>query len=259
MKKIVASLFILIFALSLTSFSQDIIYKTDGSKEEAKIVLVGEKEIQYKKFSNLEGPIYAVSKKDIMLITYENGDYEMISNQPAKEGATKPDLKVDFARNILSFHMFDLVFGDFAFSYERLLSNGQVGFKIPLALGYYNYNDIGNFSNIFYSGLGVNFYPTGQGKWRYFMGPQIRIGVGQETDWLYYYDDYGNYIYDEQVDNNGLFTQFFVDNGVIFSPVRNFSISTIVSVGIRYFPEATYNEDVLRPDGRFAVNVSYRF
>lgn len=259
MKKSILTLLFLVFAFTLKSYSQDIIYKTDGSKEEAKITLVGDREIQYKKFSNQAGPVYTLAKKDILLITYENGEYETISKEESVEQHVKPDLKKDFARNIFSYHMFDLVFGDFAFSYERILSPGQVGIKIPVALGYYRNNNFGNFNNIFYSGIGVNFYPTGQGKVRYFMGPQARIGLGQESEWVTYYDDNGNYLSDEEVESEGLYTQFFVDNGVIFVPVKNFSISMIASVGVRYFPEASYDSDVLRPDGQFAVNISYRF
>jgi hypothetical protein len=105
----------------------------------------------------------------------------------------------------------------------------------------------------------VNFYPTGQGKWRYFVGPHARVGLGKQTDWVYYYDESGNYLYDDTVEDEGIYTRFFVDNGVMFTPVRNFSISASASVGIRYFPEAVYNEDVIRPDGWFAFNIGYRF
>lgn len=259
MKNLVILSFIFMFCFSFFAGAQDIIFKKDGSKEEAKIILVGEKEIQYKKFSNQAGPVYTLDKNDILLITYENGEYETINKQENIEKPVKLDFTKDFARNVFSYHMFDLVFGDFAFSYERILSNGQVGLKIPVALGYYRHNNFGNFNNIFYSGIGVNFYPTGQGKVRYFMGPQARIGLGQDNDWVTYYDDNGNYLSDEEVENEGLYTQFFIDNGVIFVPVKNFSISIIASVGVRYFPEAKYSDDVLRPDGQFAVNISYRF
>jgi len=243
----------------MASFSQDIIYKRDGSKEEAKVFLVAEKKIQYKKFNNQEGPLYEIDKKDILLITYENGDYETINKAENDVHLTKPDLTKNFARNLISYHLFDLVFGDFAFSYERILSNGQVGFKVPIAIGYDYYSDLYNFNNVFYSGLGVNFYPTGQGKWRYFMGPQVQIGIGQENEWIYYYDDYGNNVSDQYVETEGIYTRFFVDNGVMFVPVRNFSIAAIASIGIRYFPQATYNNDVVRTDGHFAINISYRF
>ena len=241
------------------SYSQDIIYKTDGTKEEAKVSLVGEKEIQYKKFNNPDGPVYSVNRDEILLITYENGEYETFSKEKSEAVDVKPDLTKDFAKNLISYHLFDLVFGDFAFSYERILSNGQVGIKIPVSFGYDYYSDVFEFRNVFYSGITVNFYPTGQGKWRYFVGPQVRVGVGQENDYVYYYDENGYYLYDEQVENQGIYTKFFVDNGVMFTPVRNFSISAIGSIGIRYFPESAYNEDVIRTDGAFALNISYRF
>jgi hypothetical protein len=83
--------------------------------------------------------------------------------------------------------------------------------------------------------------------------------MARETDWIYYYDDYGDYYSDEQVTIEGLYTKFFIDNGVIFTPVKNFSVAAIASVGIRYFPQASYSSDVVRPDGHFAVNISYRF
>ena len=35
--------------------------------------------------------------------------------------------------------------------------------------------------NTFYSGLNFNFYPTGQGKVRYFLGPGVRIGIGHDS------------------------------------------------------------------------------
>ncbi len=259
MKKLWLFLSLLALVSPLATFSQDIIFRKDGSKEEVKIILVGDREIQYKKFNNPDGPVYATDRREILLITYENGDFDVINKILEEEKPVKADLTRNFARNIIHYHMFDLVFGDFAFSYERILSNGQIGIKIPVSVGYDFYSDIYDFNSVFYSGVGVNFYPTGQGKWRYFVGPQARVGLGKQTDWVYYYDDNGNYLYDEAVEDEGIYTRFFVDNGVMFTPVRNFSISAAASVGIRYFPEASYNEDVIHPDGWFAFNIGYRF
>ncbi|MCK9398963.1 MAG: hypothetical protein M0Q51_03065 [Bacteroidales bacterium] len=261
MKKVVILSFLFLFCFSFLAGAQDIIYKKDGSKEEAKIILIGEKEIQYKKFSNLAGPVYSLDKNDILLITYENGEYETISKTENVEKPDKIDLRKDFAKNILSHDLFDLVFMDFTVSYERLLSNGIVGFKIPLSVCFDRYDESSNFNfnNIFFSGLGLNFYPTGQGKWRYFVGPQVRIGYGWESSWVTYWDESGNYLYDEEVKNEGLYTKFFVNNGIIFTPIKNFSFSMIGSIGIRYFPGASYDYDTVRPDGDFSINISYRF
>jgi hypothetical protein len=259
MKKITAVLFLCCFAFSFSTFSQDIIYKKDGSKEEVKVIFVDVFEIQYKKFDAPESPVYTLDKSNILLITYENGSYDVLTTSEDKREFEKINLSQNFARNVFSYHLFDLVFGDFGISYERILASGQVGLRFPVAIGFDEYNDINEFNNLFYSGVGVNFYPTGQGKWRYFMGPQLRFGYSRTHDWIYYYDENGNYLYDEEVIDEGFYTKFFVDNGIQFMPTRNFSISAIGSIGIRYFPEASYDEDVVRTDGQFAVNLSYRF
>jgi hypothetical protein len=45
----------------------------------------------------------------------------------------------------------------------------------------------------------------------------------------------------------------------MFTPVKNFCISTIVGVGVRYFPEASESYNVVMPSGYFAIDISYRF
>ncbi len=254
-----AALFL--FVSIVQSFSQDVIFRKDGTREEVKVVLVSEKEIQYKKYSNPDGPVYSVGKRDISVITYENGEYEVI-NKVEGDKPAKNNLSQDFAKNIISYHMFDVVFGDFTLSYERLVSNGKVGFRIPVSIGYDYLNDNYNFSSKYYSGIGVSFYPIGQGKWRFFVGPQVRYGVASEKEsyWYWYYDEDGNYVEEyEETESEGFYTQFFLDNGLVYMPLRDFSVSVVGSLGIRYFPESAYDYDVVRPDGWFAVNIGYRF
>lgn len=126
MKKITLLSLLLLFCFNFLTNAQDIIYKKDGSKEEVKITLVSDKEIQYKKFSNLEGPVYSVSKSDILLITYENGEYEMLENQMSPAKIDKKELSTNFTKNLLTYHLFDVIYGDITFSYERILSYEKV-------------------------------------------------------------------------------------------------------------------------------------
>ena len=262
MKKIVILSLLFSFAFSFTSSAQDIIYKKDGSREESKIIMIGDKEIQYKKFNNPEGPVYTLSKSQIMMITYENGEYEMLINTDDEAKMAKQDLATNFARNLLSYHLFDVVYGDFTFAYERILSSGTVGINIPFGFGYayntdYFTNSANWVKNLFYSGIGIIFYPTGQGKWRYFLGPNVRVGYGKQSFWTGIWDEYGNYIGEEEIDNEGIYTKFFVDNGIMFTPVRNLGVSAVVGVGIRLFPDSK-NSDFL-PTAHFSLNLDYRF
>lgn len=264
MKKISILLFIMLFTFAFSSFSQDILYKADGTKEQVKITLLTDKEIQYKKFSNLDGPVFTIPKRDVMMITYENGDFEMMKNSTDNKKADKTDLAENFKKNLISFHLFDVVYYDFTVSYERILASGTIGIQIPVGIGYAYNSDFYNnreewVRNKFYSGIGINFYPTGQGKWRYFVGPNIRVGYGKMIDYSSgYYDEYGNWVYGK-TDVEGIYTKFYMDNGVIFTPVKNFSVEVVGGVGIRFFPDAGDNHSPVAPSGYFSFNMSYRF
>jgi hypothetical protein len=188
----------------------------------------------------------------------------MMKSADHDKKAAKTDLAENFAKNLITYHLFDVVYGDFTFSYERILASGTIGIKIPVGIGYAFTTGINGFNdtrvyNKIYSGIGVNFYPTGQGKWRYFVGPNIRVGYGKMVDYYSgYYDEYGNWI-DAETSDEGLYTKFFMDNGVMFTPIRNFCVATVVGVGVRFFPESGNNHNSVSPTGYFSLNMSYRF
>lgn len=65
------------FILSLITsrvLAQDVIVKKDGSTILAKVVTVGENEVEYKKYNNQGGPTYKISVLNILSINYESGD-----------------------------------------------------------------------------------------------------------------------------------------------------------------------------------------
>jgi hypothetical protein len=201
-----------------------------------------------------------------VLITYQNGEFETIKSAADDKRAAKIELSENFAKNLITYHLFDVVYGDFTFSYERILASGTIGIKIPVGIGYAYSTGLNNFNNnnnrvynAIYSGIGINFYLTGQGKWRYFVGPNIRVGYGKMVDTNSgYYDEYGNWIQGED-SYEGLYTKFLVDNGVMFTPIRRFCIAAVVGVGIRFFPEAGNNNNPVYPTANFSFNMSYRF
>jgi tetratricopeptide (TPR) repeat protein len=75
---------------SFVSFSQDKIYKTDGTIVEAKIQEVGEAEIKFKKFSNQNGPMYSVKKEFVKMIVYENGEKEVYNQEQPSQQVQAP-------------------------------------------------------------------------------------------------------------------------------------------------------------------------
>lgn len=67
--------------------AQDVITTKQGEAIKAKITEVGTAEVKYKKFGNLDGPLYTILKSEILVINYEGGTTDIfqdqtISNQP---------------------------------------------------------------------------------------------------------------------------------------------------------------------------------
>ena len=99
----------LLFLLSIVSLNvsaQDIIVKKDGSTIMSKVLEVNQNEIKYKKHSNQNGPIYTISKSDILSINYENGEKDVFGNihdnlKNTKESPQLSIIKADSRNNEL--------------------------------------------------------------------------------------------------------------------------------------------------------------
>lgn len=72
---------LILFCISfpITFFSQDIIFKKDAEEIQAKVMEIGTNDIKYKKFSNPNGPTYVISKNDLFMIKYENGEKDVFN------------------------------------------------------------------------------------------------------------------------------------------------------------------------------------
>lgn len=60
--------------------AQDLIVKKDGTVIQAKVTKVGTQEVEYKKWSNQNGPQYSIAVADILAINYKNGEKETFEN-----------------------------------------------------------------------------------------------------------------------------------------------------------------------------------
>ena len=58
--------------LSLDCLAQDVIVKKDGSTILAKVLVVGDDVVEYKKFSNQDGPTYKISTSNLLSINYQS-------------------------------------------------------------------------------------------------------------------------------------------------------------------------------------------
>ena len=67
--------------------AQDLITKRNGEDISAKILEVNQTEIKYKKFDNIDGPTFTVSKSEILIVRYENGTNEVFTQSENKPSA----------------------------------------------------------------------------------------------------------------------------------------------------------------------------
>lgn len=72
--------------MSISIYAQDVIVKKDGTTIMAKVLTVNTTVVEYKKWSNQDGPTYAIETKELLSINYANGDKEVFSEQ--KEAKT---------------------------------------------------------------------------------------------------------------------------------------------------------------------------
>ena len=238
----------------ISANAQDYIYKkNDGGRIEATNVKVLLDQTTYSLYGNESGEVYTISNDDISMITFENGSVQFFERE------SKAKQRHSFKKNLINYHLFDLIVNNFKISYERILSNGKLGIQIPVAIGYGDKDNISGFDdvhNTFYTGISLNFYPTGQGKVRYFMGPGIQVGTGYFDDG--YYNEYSSQYINENIDT--FVFRFLVNNGIIFTPIDALSISLVGSLGIRYTDKTDhYDDENIKTVGAFAANLSYRF
>lgn len=74
-------LFIVLFCASLMTMAQDVIVKKDGSTIQSKVIEINETEIKYKKWANLDGPIYVINQSELTSINYQNGEVECFTRE----------------------------------------------------------------------------------------------------------------------------------------------------------------------------------
>lgn len=69
---------LLVFSIPFI-YAQDVMTLQNGEDIKAKVLEIGTSEITYKKWENIDGPDYHISKADVFRITYKNGTKEVIS------------------------------------------------------------------------------------------------------------------------------------------------------------------------------------
>lgn len=76
---------ILFSLMCINIYAQDIITTKQGDEIEAKVVKIGTTEIEYKKWSNVEGPSYTLLKNQVFMIKFQNGEKEVFESEKGQD------------------------------------------------------------------------------------------------------------------------------------------------------------------------------
>lgn len=249
--------FLVIIALGLqSSVAQDKIIKTNGQVIFAKVREITNEVIYYNKFPfTTDSNLYSIFTKNVTLIEYENGNTFIIKQNFVKKEKKNIQDSIKYFNNIISYYFTDIViYESFTIAYERILKNKYLSLKFPLSLGYGYYSDKEHEAkNIFYVGMLLNYFPTRQGLFKYYLGPEIRGGMVEKE--FTYYNYINNYtLYNQKL--QFLYMKILFNNGVVLSATNHFNISLNIAFGVKYFERTQRG---FSPSFSFNTSFGYRF
>lgn len=94
-------------SISTTAIAQDVIIFKNGEEKNVKVIEILPTEIKYKKFENLDGPLYAEEKAKIFMIRYENGQKDVFKDV-AKETPVKTEVVQPESKEITNHNYFNV-------------------------------------------------------------------------------------------------------------------------------------------------------
>ena len=249
----------LVLSLSFFARAQDNIYLKDGTRVAAKVIRVTPSDVKYKSFNNPDGPEYILPVSDVVIVIYQNGTYDTFKKNFDQQTNSNDfdSITVNYGKNFLTFNLAGILNSNFTFSYERIFHKGFISVRVPFIAGFSDATSK-NQNTVFASGLDINFYPRGQGKVRYFVGPSLEAGLKRFSSYMIWYGQ-GGYSYI----NSGVETvkrtyyNIHINNGILFQPTKNFNISTVIGIGVQAVDYG--NDRDPNPNATIELNLGYKF
>lgn len=163
--------FIVIFLSACSQvFSQDLIYKRNGTKDSVIIQDTTGNEVTYKLYNKSPENIYKLSKAEIILIEFYDGKIMLV-------GSGGANTRHSLGRNLISINTFSILFNNVHINYERILKKPKYSLRLVFNTntGIHTSNNIGH-DRLLAGGIDFNYYPKKQRKISYYLGPGIRAG-----------------------------------------------------------------------------------
>lgn len=201
------TVFLLLFALNI--FSQDFVILKNGDEIKAKVLEINENSIDYKKFSNVNGPTYHMNKSEIFMIKYASGDKDVFNTSQTNKQIVEPSninrnhkqeftynpnigtpncqvqkrrgAKIYGNRGNEVFFRQDLVFYGYDLTYLKLTNPKKMGQSMQLIQQYFN-----DWNNVLNKDIGYNNLSKWMGKRSMIMGTPVFNN--------YYKRDFNNFV-----------------------------------------------------------------
>jgi hypothetical protein len=148
----------LIMFFSNSSNAQDTLRLKSRATIACKVFKISETEVEYKKWDNLEGPVYAIDKNKVLEIRFVNGIVEKFL--PDEMDVAQEQSILD-KRNSIKFDLFSPVFDKLTFGFEHCI---KVGWNVEAYASFIS-------SNILPGSIGKNFVNDSRTQ-----GIAIRLG-----------------------------------------------------------------------------------
>lgn len=195
-------LFLILILLSERAFSQDIIYKTDGTVMNIDIISIDGRVIKYRMPGDGSEKIYYLSVSGIDSLM----DASMGSVTYQKQDVPVRHIK----RNYIGTDIFNTMFQNVNLSFERLSPSGSTSFSLELLINlnaengygvssywkftnnlYLNYDPFFFFAKFGYKSYPFNFSLNNKGAVRPYVGTSLLLGQYKKEE----YDEYNYFPY----------------------------------------------------------------
>lgn len=178
--------------------------------------------------------------------------FSVLSIHAQEHDSDKEQDEAAFGRNNISIMLSDVVLKRVSFEYEHIFGDeGNMSINIPFSIAIGEADDVYGDQVNWWGGLGMKLYPTGQGKIRYFVGPEVRV-ISAKDNRTYYFDGYN-----KDVEEEYIHTAFLLNNGFIYEPTENFIFS--VNLGVGFMSRDQKTGDGVQPMATPSVRMGFRF
>lgn len=253
MKKI--NIVLILVLLANFTFAQELLYFANGNMLKIANFHLKSDSLSFQIHNSSDERVYSINQNELLKMITETGEVYQFN------GKSKKTNDGDFSHNIISFNTIAVPAGRFTMSYQIINKTGKLGFEIPVSVGLIPDANIDPLQeifeielySIFYTGFTLNWYPMGQRKVTYLLGPSFRLGIGQSD---YYYD----YYYDQYPNQNTqqYYSKLLINNGIMISPNKHFSMSVIFSLGIMH-RNTRPDDEKFGTVADLSFNLAYKF